>query len=113
MRLLRQPHVDPADHGRILREDVDQAFLLEPHQRIADRRRADAELAGQRGARQRRSRRQFQRNDHAAQALEHLRRGLAIAIEPLGGTRGCAAGGGVRGSHRATGRSRMDLLQMH
>ena len=106
MRLLRQPHVDPADHGGILREDVDEAFLFEPHQRIADRRRADAELSGECGARQRRPRRQFQRDDHAAEALEYLRRGLAIAIEPVGRTRGCAAGYDLRGSHRATGRSK-------
>ena len=100
MRLLGQPHIDPADHGGILREDVDQAFLFEPHQRVADRRRADPELAGQCCARQRRSRRQFQRDDHAAQALEYLRRGLAVAIEPVGGTRGGAAGGNLRGSHQ-------------
>ena len=51
MRLLRQPDVDPADHGCILREDVDKPFFFKPHQRIADRRRTDAELAGERGAR--------------------------------------------------------------
>ena len=54
MRLLGQPHIDPADHGGVLREDVDQPFLFKPHQRIADRRRADPELARQCGARQRR-----------------------------------------------------------
>ncbi len=51
--LLRQAHIDPADDGGILREDVDQAFLREPHQRIADRCRTDPELARQRSARQR------------------------------------------------------------
>ena len=52
MRLLRQPYVDATDDGRILRENVDQAFLLEPHQCIADRRRTDAELPRPCGARQ-------------------------------------------------------------
>jgi len=37
----------------------------------------------------------------------------AIAVEPVGGPWSCAAGGGVRGSHRATGRSGRDLLQIH
>ena len=60
MRLLRQPHVDPADHGRILRKHLDQTFFFQPHQRVADRRRANPELPGQCGARQRRSRRQLQ-----------------------------------------------------
>ena len=81
MRLLGEPDIDPADQRGILREDVDQAFLGEPHQRVADRRRTDAELLGQGGARQRRSRRQRQRKDHVAQPLEYLRRGLAVAIE--------------------------------
>ena len=50
MRLLRQADVDPADDGGVLREDLDQSLFLEAHQRITDRRRADAELAGQCGA---------------------------------------------------------------
>jgi len=39
MRLLRAVHVDAADHRCILRKHLDQAFLLEAHQRVADRRR--------------------------------------------------------------------------
>jgi len=99
MRLLRQPHVDPADDGGMLREDVDQALFLEPHQGVADRRRADAELGGEPRPRQRRSRRQLKRNDRAAQPLKHLRRGLPFAIQPFGGWRRAAAGG-VSGVHR-------------
>jgi len=56
MRLLRKTDVDPADDGGILRKHFDQSLFLKPHQRIADRRRADAELPGQRVARQGRSR---------------------------------------------------------
>ncbi len=90
MRLLRAMHVDAAHHRCVLRKYLDQTFLVEAHQRIADRRRTDAELFGERGARQRRSRRQLQRNDHAAQAVEHLRRGLTVAVEPGGGAGGRA-----------------------
>ena len=100
MRLLGQAHIDPADNGGILRKDVDQAFFLQPHQRIAYRRRTDAELPGQRGARQRRSRRQIKRDDHAAQALENLGRRLTIAIQPLGGTQAGAARSYLRWAHR-------------
>src|SRR5229473_770911 len=53
MRLLRKTDVDPADDGGVLRKDFDQSLFLKAHQRIADRRRADAELLGQRVARQR------------------------------------------------------------
>ena len=75
-------------------------FFLQAHQRIADRRRTDAELSGQRGARQRRPRRQIKRDDHAAQAFEHLWRRLTIAIQPLGGTQAGAAGSDLRWTHR-------------
>ena len=52
MRLLRMFYVDPADHGGVLREDVDQPLLREPHQGVADRCRTHPELGCQRGARQ-------------------------------------------------------------
>ena len=90
MRLLGAADVDPAHDRGVLREHLDQTFFVEPHQRVTDRRRTDPELPGKCRARQRRSRRQRQRNDHAAQPVEHLRRGLAVAIEPFGGTRGRA-----------------------
>ena len=52
----------PPDSLRILeaRYHLDQPFLFQPHQRIANRRGTDPELSGQRRTRQWRSRRQFQ-----------------------------------------------------
>jgi len=94
--LLRQSHIDPAHDRGMLREDVDQAFLLEPHQRVADRGRTDAELRGKCCARQGRSGRQFERDDHVAQPLEHLGCGLTVAIEPVGGMRAGWAGSDLR-----------------
>src|SRR5262245_14517702 len=93
MRLLRAVYVDPADDRRILREHLDQSFLVEAHQCIADRRRGYAELFRQRRARQRRARRQLQRDDHAAQPFEDLRRRLAVAIKPPARTGGDTATG--------------------
>ena len=86
MRLLRQADVDPADDGGVLREDLDQSLFLEAHQRITDRRRADAELLGQRVARQWRAGWQLKRSDQLSQPLEHLRRRLPVTVEPAGGS---------------------------
>jgi hypothetical protein len=84
MSLLRQADVDPADDGGVLRKDFNEPFLLKAHQRIADRRRADAELLRQFVARQRRAGWQRQRGNQPPQPFEYLRRRLPITVEPAG-----------------------------
>lgn len=81
MRLLRQGDADGADHGGVLRKDIDQPFLAEPHQRVAHRRLADAVLRGQLGTRQHRAGGQRHRDDHVPHMFEHLRRGMPRAVE--------------------------------
>ena len=76
LRLARQRHVDQADDRAALRKHLDQSRLFEPHQGVADRRRAHAELRLQPQPRQRRPRRKLQRQDHVAQLVEHLGRRL-------------------------------------
>ena len=77
MRLPRRVDVDARDDRRMLRIDLDQAFLFELHQRVAHRRLADAELALQFRAREQRVRLERQRENAVAQGLENLRRRLA------------------------------------
>src|SRR3954453_14787248 len=93
MGLLGPTDVDAADDGGVLRKHVDQPFFLEPHQGVADRRRADAELCGEIRARQRRARRQFERENGIAQPLEYLRCGLPGPVEPRAGAGGYAGRG--------------------
>jgi hypothetical protein len=81
MRLPRRSEVDAAHLRRRLRKDVDESFALQHLQRIAHRRLADAEPRGQFRAHERRARRELQRHDHLPQRLEHLRCGLAVAVE--------------------------------
>ena len=80
-RLTRLSDVDTAHHGLVLREHVDEAFLLEAHQRVAHRRLAHAEARREIGARQQHARRQVERDDALAQVVEHLRRRVARAVE--------------------------------
>jgi len=84
VRLRGRLEVDAAHERGVLREDVDEAFLAELHQRIAHGGLAQAVAACEFGAGQHRGRREFERDDHLAQAFEHLRRGMARAVEGVG-----------------------------
>lgn len=99
MRLLGQRDADGADHRGVLREDIDQPFLGEPHQGVAHRRLADAVLRGEIRARQYRAGGQRHGDDHVPHMLEHLRRGMPGAVELELNLRG--GQGGFSGFHRA------------
>ena len=81
MRLLGGADVDAADHGGVLRKDVDQPFFAQLEQRVADGGLADAELLGQLGAGQHGAGHQVQRHDGLAQFFKHLGRGMARAVQ--------------------------------
>ncbi len=81
VRLARRGDVDAADHRGVLRIDLDQGFLGQFHERVADRRLAQAVGLGQRHARQRRAGRQFEGHDLFAQMFEDLRRGVSRAVQ--------------------------------
>jgi hypothetical protein len=81
MRLPGLRDVDAAHDRLVLRKDVDEAFLLESHQRIAHRRLTDAEARRELGARQEHPGWQFERDDPLVQVIDHLGRRMARSIE--------------------------------
>jgi hypothetical protein len=81
MRLLGRRHIDRPHHRRMLGKDVDQPFLFQPQQGVADRRQAQVEIFGQLDARQHGARLDGERNDHAPQMVENLRRRMTLAVQ--------------------------------
>lgn len=84
VRLTRAFQVDEADQGCVLRKDVDKAFFLQPQQRIAHRRRADAAAILQLGARQGGPGNQHKPENLLAQNVDDLRRRVAGASRRTG-----------------------------
>ncbi len=84
MRLMGQREIDRAYDGCVLRKNIDQAILLKPQERVADRGRAETELLLQGKPVQDGSRGEHERYDHLSEALEDLRRCLASAVKAIG-----------------------------
>ncbi len=95
MRLPGKRQVDGADDGGMLRKDLDEPFLLQPHQRIANGRRAYSVLSGEGVTGEDRARRQGKGQDRFPHPFEDLGSRLATAFKALGhgdreGVRCCA-----------------------